>query len=467
MKSLIKKIIPKSLLAPYHKFLAVAAKIYYDNPSEKMAVIGVTGTNGKSTTVILTAKILEEAGHKVGYTSTVGFKVADKEWLNDKKMTMLGRFASQKLLRQMVDAGCQYAVIETSSEGIKQYRHWGINYDVAVFTNLTPEHIESHGGFENYKKAKQAIFAKLQKDKCKNYPDIFNSRLDEASGNQSSESEFVRDKKIPKVIIANVDDDYCDDFISFWSDKKYVFGIGDIESHNYNAQQSSLRLVAANEIRFRPDGVSFSVDEVDFSLNLLGKFNIYNALAAITVAMSQGVPLATCRLALEKIKGIPGRMEFIDEGQNFKVLIDYAPEPEGLKQLYQTIKDHKISDGRIIHVLGSCGGGRDVARRPILGELAASHADLVIITNEDPYDDDPQKIIDQVAEGAIKTGKILEENLFKILDRREAIKKALVLAQAGDLVLLTGKGSEQAICIADGKKIPWDERKVVRELLIK
>ncbi|MEK9152383.1 MAG: Mur ligase family protein, partial [Patescibacteria group bacterium] len=164
MKSLIKRLIPKAWLDGYHRALAHAAAAVYRHPSEKMIVIGVTGTNGKSTTANFIAAVLEESGHKVGLATTVNFRVAGQDRLNDTKMTMLGRFALQRLLARMVKAGCQYAIIETSSEGIKQHRHEGIHYDAAVFTNLTPEHIESHGGFENYKKAKGELFAKLTRD---------------------------------------------------------------------------------------------------------------------------------------------------------------------------------------------------------------------------------------------------------------------------------------------------------------
>ena len=203
IKSFLKKIVPKDIFSYYHKSLAIAANLYYGRPSEKMIVIGVTGTNGKSSTVDFITRILESAGHKVGYTSTAMFKVADREWLNDKKMTMLGRFALQRLLKQMVSAGCRYAVIETSSEGIKQFRNIGINYDVVVFTNLTPEHLESHGGFENYKKAKQELFARLMKGKTK----IFNGQ------------------KIKKTMVANLDDEHAMDFINFDAEDKIGFAI--------------------------------------------------------------------------------------------------------------------------------------------------------------------------------------------------------------------------------------------------
>ena len=326
-------------------------------------------------------------------------------------------------------------MIETSSQGIEQFRHLGIHYDVCVFTNLTPEHLEAHGGFENYKQAKLKLFKHLEKLSPK----------------------VLSGKKIDKIIVANADDQYVQEFLDFQVDKKITFGI------NHNADWR------ATDINFYQSGINFKVADVIINLKLLGKFNIYNSLAAIAVAQSQQIDLTICKSVLEKISGVAGRMELIDVGQKFKVLIDYAPEPESMKQLFQAIKDHQLvsANSKIIHVFGSCGGGRDIARRPILGELSAHNAQIHIITNEDPYDDDPQEIINQVADGALKAGKIENVNLFKILDRRQAIRKALELSQSNDLVLLTGKGAEQAICLANGKKQFWDERNVVKEELIK
>ncbi len=441
MISKIKKFIPSPAIGLYHRLLAVLANLYYGRPSEKMMVIGVTGTNGKSTTVMLVAKILEEAGYKVGATSTAIFKIAEKEWLNDKKMTMLGRFALQKFLKQMVAAGCQYAVVETSSQGIEQFRHLGIHYDIGVFTNLTPEHIEAHGGFENYKNAKLKLFRKIER-----------------AGHKNIKTLKHKNKSVDKVIVVNGDDKYAEEFLNFKVDQKII----------YQLPVTGCRLpsVVASDLFFKANGVSFKIKDTGFNLHLFGRFNVYNSLAAIAVAQSQGIDLATCRTALEKVQSLPGRMEFVAKGHDFKVLIDYAPEPEGLKQLFATISVHKIAgNGRIIHVFGSCGGGRDRARRPILGQISAQNADFSIVTNEDPYDDDPLSIINEVAEGVIQEGKIQDETLFKVLDRREAIKKALNLAKKGDLVLLTGKGSEQAICVAGGRKVAWDEREEAIKLL--
>ena len=432
MRAFLRKITPKFLINIYHRFLGIAGAWLYNNPSNKLIVIGVTGTNGKSTVVNLIGQILEFAGYKVGWTSTINFKVSDKEWLNDQKMTMLGRLETQKLLKQMVEQGCQYAIIETSSEGLKQHRHLGINYDVAVFTNLTPEHIESHGSFANYQKAKAKLFKHLT----------------------ARPRKMINGKRIDKIMVINSDDQYADFFLNFKADQKITYSID--KPSNFQAKK----------IQLTATGALFELNNYFYKINLLGKVNIYNSLAAIAVAKTQNIEEEKIEQALFKNHGLPGRFEFIDEGQNFKVMVDYAPEPESMKHLYETLKLFKFN--RIIHILGSTGGGRDRNRRPILGRIAAENADIVTVTNEDPYDDDPIQIIDEVADGAIKAGKILNQNLFKVLDRREAIKHALItLAKKDDLVLVTGKGSEQYMCVANGRKIPWDDRQMIRERLKK
>ena len=425
IKKILRKIVPKSILKFYHKFLSLLGAFLYKYPSDKLKVIGVTGTNGKSTVVNMISFLLEKEGYKVGNTSTVGFKIGDEEWLNNKKMTMLGRFSLQKMLTRMIKRGCDYAIIETSSEGIKQYRHLGINYDVVVFTNLTPEHLESHGGFENYKKAKLKLFQHL--------------------------TQRPEKHDIPKIIVANKDDQYFKEFINYQADQKIGFSID---------QESDFK---ATNIEFEDFNTIFKIKEIDFKINVLGEFNVYNILTALAVCSSQGLSLEKMSKDLEDYEGTPGRMEFIRNKKDIKILVDYAPEIESLKQLYKALDLFKYN--KLIHVLGSCGGGRDKSRQPVLGNMTGVKADIVIVTNEDPYDDDPMDIINNVAQGAIDKGKELNKNLFKIENRREAIKKALELAQVDDLVLLTGKGAEQYICVKHGHKIPWDDRRVVRELL--
>jgi UDP-N-acetylmuramoyl-L-alanyl-D-glutamate--2,6-diaminopimelate ligase len=392
MKEFIKKITPSFLLSLYHFSLAFLGALFYRFPSQNLKVIGVTGTNGKSTTVHLITEILETAGFKVASLSSIRFKIGDKEWPNSLRMTMPGRFQLQKFLRRAINSGYQYAVLEVTSEGIKQYRHKFIDFKVAVFTNLAPEHIEAHGSFENYKKTKGKLFQTTR-----------------------------------GIHIINIDDENADYFLRFPANKKYTYGFnkGDINTQN-----------------------------TQFKLKLPGEFNVLNGLAAICVGLSQSISLKVCQKALERVEGIPGRMELIIS-ESFKVIVDYAITPNALEKVYQTIRNN-FNPKKIICVLGACGGGRDKWKRPVLGELAAKYCNKVIVTNEDPYDEDPMEIINQVAEGARGRAK-------EILNRREAIREALKEATSGDLVIITGKGSEPSICLAGGKRIPWDDRKVVRE----
>lgn len=428
MISTLKKIVPAPLVDLYHRSLSWLAAFWYGNPSKKLIVIGVTGTNGKTTTSYLTSKVLEASGFATGCTTTAMFKVGTKEWLNDTKMTMLGRFALQRLLKQMVDAGCRYAVVETSSQGIVQHRHRGIAYDVAVFTNLTPEHLEAHGGFENYKKAKIELFRHTA----------------------ARPPKTIDGKPVPKIAVLNRMSSHAKDFAVAGFDRVEWFGIGAGEG------------TSATDLEDRGWSTSFSIDGQRGTVNLPGTANVENALAAVAVATSLGVSVPDALKRLVSVSGVPGRFERIDEGQPYMVLVDYAPEPASLATLYAAAE--KLPHNRIIHVLGSCGGGRDVARRPILGKMAAEHSDVVIVTNEDPYDDDPQQIIKDVADGARSAGKS-GDALKEIPDRHDAVIAAINEAKDGDIVLLTGKGCEQAIMGPAGKKFPWDEREEARNAI--
>ena len=471
----LRKIIPKKVwdyLWPiYHFSWGWLGNLIYRWPSQKLIVIGVTGTTGKTTSVYLIAKMLSEAGYKVGYTSTAMFSDGNKEWLNDKKMTMVGRLFTFRLMSKMVKNKCHYAVIETSSEGIIQYRHRFINYDVLVFTGLYPEHIEAHGSFEAYQEAKGMLFAHLKDCKTKYADNERRVKKVEAGIKKLSLN------RVKKTIIVNGDDEHKDYFLNFWSEANIEYRVMDkapveIKDEDFATKDhNSHRLIAANPLINR-DGVSFVLcydhqcfKDEQISLKLLGSFSIGNAMNAAAVGYSQGLSLQQIKQGLESVSGIPGRLEQIAIGQPFTVIVDYAFEPRAVSKLYETVA--LLPHNKIIHVLGSAGGGRDVARRPVLGKIAGEQADIVIVTNEDPYDDDPLIIMDQVALGAEKSGKILGESLFKIYERREAITKALSLANADDIVLITGKGSEQAICVKGGKKIPWDDRQVAREELAK
>ncbi|MCR4256205.1 MAG: UDP-N-acetylmuramoyl-L-alanyl-D-glutamate--2,6-diaminopimelate ligase [Candidatus Uhrbacteria bacterium] len=417
MLNRLKKLVPEPIVRVYHYVLARLAQLAYGNPSKDLIVIGVTGTNGKTTTAYFLAKALEASGFKTGCTTTAVMKVGKKEWLNKTKMTMPGRFFLQKTLRDMVKAGCKYAVVEVSSQGLIQHRHIGINYDLAVFTNLTPEHIEAHGGFEHYKRAKRRLFEMVDK------------------------------------AVLNADSDFIDYYAQ-------TPGLEHIEWYSVRARKG----LFPESMTLEGNGSSFIVEGAPVRINQPGEYNVSNALAALAVCKHYDVDLNKAAERLEAIHTVPGRFERVEIGQPWTVIVDYAPEPESFRRLYDALD--LVPKKRVIHVLGSCGGGRDVSRRPILGRMAAERADVVIVTNEDPYDDDPQLIIDQVADGAVAGGKRDGKDLFRVLDRREAIYKAMEMARAGDLVVLTGKGCEPWICLDHGRKVPWDEVKVAKEAIL-
>lgn len=456
----IKKFIPvklfKALQPAYHFLMSALAGACYGFPSNKLIVVGVTGTTGKTTSTYLIAKTLEAAGYRTGFTSTAMFNDGQTEWLNDKKMTMVGRFFTQKILRDMVRNGCRYAVVETTSEGVRQFRHRFINYDIVVITGLYPEHIESHGSFENYKAAKGQLFAHLKKCAPKYIDD---NKMVKQPKTGIGKIEL---NKLKKTIIVNKDDEHAEYFSSFWAEHKIVFGVAENDTEEFNCQQDWQEVIASRA-KVTHDGLEFSLLGEKIKTNLYGEFNTYNALIAASVALSQCVDINTIKEGLGRITGVAGRLEKINEGQDFLLIVDYAFEPHAVTKLYDSIA--LMPHNRVIHVLGSAGGGRDVSRRPILGKIAGERADFVIVTNEDPYDDDPQIIIDQVAIGAEHAGKKLGETLFKPMDRRMAIRQAIALANTGDIVIITGKGNEQAICVANGERIPWDDRQVAREEL--
>ena len=392
----LKKIIPKFVFyffqPVYHFLLAYFGALIYGFPSRSMKIIGVTGTSGKTTTIEFLFAIFSEAGFKTSSLSGLNFRVLNKIEPNLLKMTMPGRFRIQKFLREAKNAGSEYVFLETTSEGIKQSRHKFIKFYAAIFTNLSMEHLESHGGFENYRVAKAKLF------------------------------------EAAKIHILNGDDSNFDFFSKIPAVKKIIYRLSDY-----------------------PDNLN---------LKLAGEFNKYNALAAITFARFENISDDVSKRALGKIGIMPGRMEYIETGKNFKVLIDYAFLPQTLRKVYETEqKKIKNKNSGLVCVLGAAGGGRDKWKRPLLGDAAAEFCKKTFITNEDPYDDDPMEIINAVAGN--------HSDFVKILDRREAIQEACSAAQEGDTVIITGKGAEPWIIGARGAKIPWDDREVVKKELIK
>lgn len=426
----VEKFIPKPIyrfFQPYyHWSLAYAAAIIYRFPSRRLKVIGVTGTNGKSTVIHMLTSILEEVGNKVVSVSSLRLRVGSYETKDLLKRTMPGRFVVQKLLRRGVDEGCTYAVLEITSEGIRQFRHKGINFFMAVLTNVTPEHIESHGSFEKYRAEKAKLFY------------------------------------ASKIHILNNEDKNLDFFQKIPATKKILYSKNDL-----------------------PQGLK---------LKLLGEFNKENAAAAYAVARELEISEETIKIALEQIEFVPGRMEFVQR-EPFSVVVDYAHTPDALRKIYQTLRNENPKSDppaggrnpKLICVLGATGGGRDKWKRPEMGKIAKEFCNEIILTNEDPYDEDPNQILEEIEEGinsppqppsliVREGGEKRRESSFpggelitsrKILDRREAIHKALGLAVAGDTVIITGKGAEQWIVGPNGSKISWDDRVVAKEELQK
>jgi UDP-N-acetylmuramoyl-L-alanyl-D-glutamate--2,6-diaminopimelate ligase len=425
LKRLIEKALPRSLyralVAPYHASWALMSAIRYGFPAKKIIVIGVTGTKGKSSVTEMITAILEEAGHTVAVSSTIHFKDGKTTRPNKFKMTLPGRGFIQKLLAESVANGATHAVIELTSESAVQYRHLFLYLNVLVFTNLEKEHIESHGSMEKYFQAKFKLGRAL-----------------------------VRSPKRPRIIVPNVDSEYGRRFEALPVDRRFPFSFKD-----------------AKHVTYSDGGVSFDVDPLlpgdsipsaytpNLHINLPqpGAFSVMNALAAIKAARAVGASAPTCAIALAKLGRIAGRAERIENGQDFLAVVDYAHTPDSLIALYKAYPER-----RKICVLGNTGGGRDTWKRPEMGRIADEYCSEVILTNEDPYDEDPRAIVDAMAAGMKRVPTI-------IMDRREAIHAALERAQLGDAVLITGKGTDPYLMEANGTKTPWSDAQVVREEL--
>ncbi len=410
--------------------LTGAAAWWYHHPSRELIVVGITGTKGKSTTGNVLWKILTDAGHTVGLTGTLNIRIGQHHELSPYKMTMYGRFALQRMLRQMVDAGCDVAIVETTSEGIAQWRHQPIHYDRCVFTNLSTEHIEVHGGFEQYKQAKLQLFHHLAALPVKE----------------------LHGQRIEKASVANSDNEHAKDFLA----------IGDWNTVTVGTQPNAT--VVLCDIVEDLQGTSFTVNGVRARTPLLGHWNARNAALAMGIGSTFGLTMEQMAASVATMEQLPGRMERVDAGQPFTVIVDYAYEPVSAASVYQFVTSHRASGSRIIAVTGGTGGGRDTARWPVMGELAARFADVVVVTDDDPYTNDRMTIINTVADAAVRAGKIDGKNLFRVLGRREGIATALRHAQRGDVVLVLGKGSEQQIALGS-RLLPWDDRQVVRDIL--
>lgn len=417
----IKQLFPQTLKNFYHLLKAIFANIRFGFPSRKLKVIGITGTNGKTTTTQMVTKILEEAGKKVAMASTINFRINGQEEINRTKFTTLSAYSVQKFIKRAAQADCEYLVLETSSHALDQYRVWGIKYACALITNVTREHLDYHKTMEKYREAKKRIFKSVE------------------------------------TAIVNLDMENPEEYLDYAKGKKIGYSL------KVSQDEKVDELIAAKNLELGIEKSKFEVGKQKYLLKLIGDFNVENALAAIAVGINEGISEEVIAAVISKIEGVPGRLEKIPNDKNLNIIVDFALTPDALKRLYQLIQKVNVAKGRIIAVFGSC-GERDRGKRPIMGEIVSNYADYIILTNDEPYHEDPKQIIEEIAAG-IKN-KEEGNNYWKIPDRRSAIGKALEIAKSNDIILVTGMGAEDTMAIGD-KRIPWSDREVILEELAK
>jgi UDP-N-acetylmuramoyl-L-alanyl-D-glutamate--2,6-diaminopimelate ligase len=392
---------------------------FYGHPSRALELYAITGTDGKTTTSYFLEQIFARAGKRTGLLGTVESKIGDRRETNDERMTTPESPEVQRLLRQMVDAGVTHAVLEASSHALALDRLRGCEFKACALTNITRDHVEFHGSREAYFEAKASLFTKLAPGR----PAILN-----------------RDEEHFEEIAGRVTGP--------------VLGYGE-------HPEAELRATAVREEKkgshFR---IEFRGETADAKLLLPGSFNVSNALAAAGMALTAGLPLETVASALQNVKAPDGRFQMVKEGQPFEVVIDYAHTVHAFDSMLKTLRERNGGGGRLILVFGAA-GDRDRAKRPELARIAEKYADYFVITNEDPYGEEPQAIIDEIASGV----SIKEGSGFRCeADRARAIEMALGLAQAGDTVAILGKGHEKSI-VRNGSKEPWSDISAVRESL--
>ena len=407
--------------------LADLAAEFYEHPTRRLKLAGVTGTDGKTTTVHLVSDVLEAAGERTGYATTVDFKVTEHEWANETRQSTQEALNVQEFLAELLVAGGTWGVIEATSHALALRKLRGCDFDIAVFTNLTPEHLDFHKTLQGYLEAKAILFESLV---------------------------GTTDKGVPKTAVLNADDPH-------WQYLADRAGGAAVVTYGIDALadvQGTLVSADANGSRVK---VAAKGETVEVALPLVGRFNVQNALAAAAAGVAAGVPLAKARDALQRARPVRGRMERIDCGQPFSVIVDYAHTPESLDKVLSLLRP--LTKGKLIAVFGSA-GERDRAKRPRLAEVAAKHSDLFVITQEDPRLEDPRAILREIEAGASAAGKARDRDYLVIEDRRAAVREAIRRAQAGDTVVLAGKGHEGSIIVGEEKR-PWDEAAAARDAL--
>ncbi len=392
------------------KSLAIAAANYYDNPSSSMKIIGITGTNGKTTSAFMIKSILEEHGYKVGLIGTIANYIGNKKIHTER--TTPESLELHELFKQMVDSGVNYCVMEVSSHSLSLDRVYGIEFCESIFTNLTQDHLDFHKTFENYFNAKLKLF------------------------------------KLSKNSVINTDDIYGEKAYSLIKHSKLSYGL------DPNAD------IGASDIKMHSRGSKFNLNYKDNSfeiqLKIPGKYNVYNALGCIAVCLHQGIEPEIIKLGLEQVQ-VPGRCELVPDTHNlgFEIILDYAHSPDGLENILKTARE--FTKGKLICVFG-CGGDRDKAKRCIMGKIGSDLSDIALITSDNPRTEDPLDIINDIVKG-------IEKHNFEIIEnRRGAIERAIEVASPGDVIVIAGKGHED-YQVLKHKTIHFDEREVVSEII--
>ena len=399
--------------------LADLASAFYGNPSQALKLVGVTGTNGKTTTSFFIDAILRRAGYKTGMIGTVGNYV-DGQW-HPSELTTPEASEIQRLLGQMRDERISHVVMEASSHSLELGRTRGCDFDVVVFTNLTHDHLDFHQNMERYFDAKLKLFSGLGRGEKKKY-----------------------------AAVINADDPYGKKIQDHIDSRALTYGL---------SAGSELR---ASRIEMNMKRMTFDVESAEglyrAGTGLIGVHNVYNILAALQTGKALGLGYEQMMAAVEGLRTVPGRMETIETPAGFRVTVDFAHSPDSLTQLLRTMRS--MVRGKLIVVFG-CTGDRDRAKRPIMGKIARQYADFTYITTDDPYSEPPEAIIDEIEEGVRMAGGVLGENYTKVADRREAIEKALHRASSGDWVIIAGRGHEK-FQVFNGRRIPLDDREVVK-----
>lgn len=407
--------------------LAHLCAAWHGFPARRMAMIGVTGTDGKTTTVNLIYHILRAAGCRVGMISTVNAVIGTQVYDTGLHTTTPDSPDVQRYLAEMVAAGTTHAVLEATSEGLAQHRVTACDFDVAAVTNITHEHLYAHGTFEKYREAKAMLFRGL--------------------------ASAHRKPGLAKVAVLNADDPSYEYLRSIPADSHLSYGL------------SRPADITASDLHHSPQALTFTahtpVGNFPVQTPLIGHYNVYNCLAAIGVGVALGVSVGAMQAGIEALKGIPGRMERINCGQPFTVIVDFAHTPAALEQALKTVRE--LTEGRVWVVFG-CAGLRDVGKRPMMGEIAARLADFTVLTAEDPRTEPLEEILEQIAVGCKRGGAREGEHYWRIEDREEAIRFAIEHARPGDLVLVTGKGHERSMCFGT-TEYPWSDEEVVRKAL--